>query len=1066
MMNLAHDLFLLMFNLSQVHDNEKIIGLFTEGMQEIFRPATFSFVETVKKESASVFEIRTVKSRFGFVSVTLPEPVEENHEALINNAVQMLAVMLERLFFEQRLEKERDNFESIAKLKLGELNNTVAELEKARTASINLIEDLTLEIGKRKIAEESIRESEAFLSNLLNTIPIPVFYKDINGKYIDANDAFVTLFGYSREQLSGKTVFELYPHDLARIYFEKDVELLKKSGTQVYESKIVDVNGLEHNVIFHKASFRNNGNESAGLIGAVLDITHLKKAEETLKSLSARDEAILESVPDIIMEVDNSKCYSWANKSGYEFFGDDVIGREASFYFVGAQDTYEKVDTLFDGTGNKIYIESWQRRKDGEKRLLAWWCKVLKDEYGGVTGVLSSASDITELRLSIESLQQSEKKFRNLFHKSPLGKSMTGIDGSMYANQRLCEILGYTGKELESTNWKAITHPADIELTKRIIKMLLDGEEENCRFEKRYVHRNGSIVWADVSSYLERDREGTPLYFITTVNDITERKNLERERFKLLDMVDHSLNEVYLFDSESLKFEYVNHGALINTGYSFDEMKNLTPVDLQPDYTENSFRVLIQPLLSGEKEALIFETIHRRKDGIIYPVEVHLQVYREGDKNLLFSVIIDISVRKKAENEIKMLNEELEQRVIDRTRKLEISQKNYKEIFEMSPVSIWKEDWSGVISAVVKLKQEGVTDFRAYFETHPEFIRSSLLEVRILDVNPATLVLFGAESKEQMLESLAAVFSTPDVLPGFVEELFALCSGLTVFETDMGIRTLNQEMIHVLLRMVFPPHDSDSGIVLTNMTDITLRKRITEDLEKSKLQLLEANKELEAFSYSVSHDLRAPLRSVHSFTGILKEDYGEVLDSEGKRICGIIESSSIRMGQLIDDLLAFSRVGRSGLNYFRIGMGQLAKSVYQELTTPDDRQRISFSIRKLPPAFGDAALIKQVMSNLIANAIKYTMKKEKPEITVGSYQEGDEIVYYVKDNGVGFDMKYVNKLFGVFQRLHSTSEFEGNGVGLAIVQRIVLRHGGRVWAEGEIEKGATFYFSIPGQRKL
>ncbi len=384
----------------------------------------------------------------------------------------------------------------------------------------------------------------------------------------------------------------------------------------------------------------------------------------------------------------------------------------------------------------------------------------------------------------------------------------------------------------------------------------------------------------------------------------------------------------------------------------------------------------------------------------------------------------------------------------------------------MSPVSIWKEDWSEVISAVEKLKEEGVTDFKSYFDAHPEFIRSALLSVRIIDVNPATLVLFGAQNKEQLVESLSAIFSTPDVLPGFVDEMIALCSGSEIFETDHALRTLDQDLIHVILRMVFPSRESESGIVLVNLTDITLRKKITADLEKSKLQLQAANKELEAFSYSVSHDLRAPLRSIHSFTGILKEDYGEVLDNEGKRICGIIESSAIRMGQLIDDLLTFSRIGRSGLNFFRIGMAQLSRSVFQELTSPAERERISFSVMKLPPAFGDPVLVKQVMTNLISNAIKYSAKKEKAEIIIGSYQDNDETVYYVRDNGVGFDMKYVNKLFGVFQRLHSTMEFEGNGVGLAIVKRIILRHRGRVWAEGNPDRGASFYFTLAVEKKL
>jgi light-regulated signal transduction histidine kinase (bacteriophytochrome) len=231
------------------------------------------------------------------------------------------------------------------------------------------------------------------------------------------------------------------------------------------------------------------------------------------------------------------------------------------------------------------------------------------------------------------------------------------------------------------------------------------------------------------------------------------------------------------------------------------------------------------------------------------------------------------------------------------------------------------------------------------------------------------------------------------------------------------------------------------------------------------LQLQSANKELEAFSYSVSHDLRAPLRAIDGFTRILLEDYEPVLDEEGKRVCAVIRREAHHMEQLIDDLLALSRLGRKELCFTKIDMKAMASSVFDELVEEEDPGRIDFRVHRLPLATGDPALIRQAWVNLLSNAIKFSSRKERAVIEVGSKHSQDEYVYYVRDTGAGFDMEYADKLFGVFQRLHSEKEFEGTGVGLAIVQQVIRRHGGRVWAEGAVDRGATFYFSVPRKRE-
>lgn len=242
-----------------------------------------------------------------------------------------------------------------------------------------------------------------------------------------------------------------------------------------------------------------------------------------------------------------------------------------------------------------------------------------------------------------------------------------------------------------------------------------------------------------------------------------------------------------------------------------------------------------------------------------------------------------------------------------------------------------------------------------------------------------------------------------------------------------------------------------------------LNEVLEHQVETRTEELLRVNQELESFSYSVSHDLRAPLRSINGFSDILKEDYEEKLDDEGKRIIGIIKQSALDMGGLIDGILNFSRLGRKALKAETIKMGNLFSEVVQDQTNHYNIQSKSkISIAKLPDTIGDLPMLRQVLVNLVSNAIKYSLKKNKIEIEIGSSEKKDKTVYFVKDNGSGFDSKkYQDKIFGVFQRLHSQKEFEGTGVGLAIVKRIIEKHGGEVWAESQPEKGATFFFSLP-----
>lgn len=665
------------------------------------------------------------------------------------------------------------------------------------------------------------------------------------------------------------------------------------------EYRIRHKNGKYRWVEDRQQLFREPAGESVEIVGVWTDITERKLTEQVQRCLSA----IVEFSEDaIIGKTLDGIITSW-NPAAEQLFGysaAEIIGQPMLKLFPPERQ-HEEVEILEHiGRGEKVgNYETVRVRKDGVRVAIAVTISPIHDSEGRITGASKIARDITQQKAAAEALQRSEERFRSLVTTTSQIVWNTNAEGMV--SSPMPSWRAYTGQteaEIQSLGWADALHPDDVARTMKVWRRAVETQS---LYETEYRLRRQDGVYREfkVRGAPVMNEDGSLREWVGTCTDITERKQAEEAQARLLYVLEESLNEIYIFDATTLRFEFVNRAAQKNLDYTMPQLAEMTPLDLNPEFSITQFRELIETLESGKEPHQIFESVHHRADGSHYPVEVHLQRVNQKSVTFFLALILDITKRKQAEEDIRSLNADLEKRVTERTAQLDA-----------------------------------------------------------------------------------------------------------------------------------------------------------------------ANKELEAFSYSVSHDLRAPLRGVDGFARIIVEDYGEKLDSEGIRLLGVVCGETKRMGELIDDLLDFSRIGRQQFTAGPVNMTALAREVFDDLPSALQKHVHHFDLRCLPDATVDRSMFRQVFVNLIGNAVKFTSHTQEPVIEVGCTTADEMHTYYVKDNGVGFDERYVHKLFGVFQRLHAEHEFEGTGVGLAIVQRIVHRHGGKVWAEGKINQGATFYFALPTKKEI
>ncbi|MEA5079045.1 MAG: transporter substrate-binding domain-containing protein [Anaerolineaceae bacterium] len=423
----------------------------------------------------------------------------------------------------------------------------------------------------------------------------------------------------------------------------------------------------------------------------------------------------------------------------------------------------------------------------------------------------------------------------------------------------------------------------------------------------------------------------------------------------------------------------------------------------------------------------------------------------------------------------------LRTRVEFKTKDLQASEARFRSLFDSSPISIWEEDFSLVKAEIDTLKGQGVTDLDTYLTKHPNMVFRLASLIRIKNVNRVSLELFGAKNKEELLSSLTPLM-TQEAWESIKEQLLQVQFATANFVTETVNNTLNGRTLYLELSWtIMPGHEKDLSSVIVSLVDITERKRVENEIKQLNLELEEriqrrtlelerSNKDLESFSYSVSHDLRAPLRAINGYAEIIVNDLAPKVDGDVLRYVEAIKKNATNMSELINALLGFSRMGQRELTLQTLSLDSIIQNVLEELAPETKNRNIEFILHPMPEVQADAVLTKEILLNLIGNAVKFTRKVPHAVIEIGTttskpeYPCGEETrprqCFYVRDNGVGFNMNYYEKLFNMFQRLHSAQEYEGTGVGLALVKRIISKHGGSIWAESEIGKGTTFYFTL------
>jgi PAS domain S-box-containing protein len=718
---------------------------------------------------------------------------------------------------------------------------------------------------------------------------------------------------------------------------------------------------------------------------------------------------VTDAFPALISYLDSNRIFRFSNQAYEEWFGSRADGK--SIEDVLGKVAYQTIARYVDEalSGKIVHYQAEIPYINGLRFVDATYIPD-RATSGAVKGYFALVQDFTERRHSEEEVRRWADAFEHCAHGIAIGNPDTNrVDA---CNSAFAALHKSRADDIVGASILSLYAVADHALVRESV--VRADQIGHARFEANMIRRDGSIFPVQVDLVSVRGDDGDMLYRVATVQDISERKKAEQEIAYQANIL-AQVNDAVVASDENFAIKSWNAAAERMYGWKVEEVVGqVAEKILRTEFSGTTREQAVQQV--SQNGEFFAEVTQERRDGTRFDVEAHTVSMRDeaGRVTGYISVNRDITERKRAESTA-IESEARYHRVLDTM---------------MEGCQIIDFDWRYVYINEVAAEQGK--------RTQDELLHQTMMEMYPGIENTELFTVLRQCMAERTTRRFENRFVFPDGSIGWYElSIQPVNEGIFILSTDITQRKQTEEEIR------------------------RLNEKLEERVIERTAQLHAANQELESFSYSVSHDLRAPLRAINGYTRILLEDYAETLDAEGQRVCQIIIGETQRMGKLIDDLLAFSRLSRKEIQPALVDMKALALSVFGELTSEPARERIDFKIGKLPVANGDPALLHQVWVNLLSNAIKFTSKRERAIIEAGSKRSDEQVVYYVRDNGAGFDIQYVDKMFGVFQRLHSEDEFEGTGVGLAIVQRIVQRHGGRVWAEGEVNKGATLYFSLP-----
>jgi PAS domain S-box-containing protein len=681
---------------------------------------------------------------------------------------------------------------------------------------------------------------------------------------------------------------------------------------------------------------------------------------------------------------------------------------------------------LYAGEIDEVRLEKRYLRKDGSVVWVQFAMVVERDAEGQPKYEIAIYDDITARRHAEEALRQSEERFRRTFELAGSGLAQVSLDGRfLRVNPRLCEILGYSESELRALTVKDISHPEDRDLVDGPRARVVAGELDSARLEKRYLRKDGKVVWMSLAIAMERDANGRALYAISVLDDVTSRKHTEAA---LRDMEAHwrsivnSANEGLLVYDRALNVTGANLAAERILGLPLEKIigapgfTSLLPCvreDGSP-LPEND-RPTRRTVRAGQALTGVVVGIKRPQGAMTWLSVNTAFLRRPGEQQHygMVSTITDISARREAEERLRQ-SEEL-----------------FRKTFELAASGVAHVSLEGKFMRV----NRSLTEILGYREG--ELIGRSVKEIshpEDRDVTDAQRALIRAGSRESVR----------------FEKRYLRKDGGVVW-VSLGV---------ALVRNAAGAPQYEVAI----FDDITERKHAEAALHEAHEELKRSNSELEQFAYVASHDLQEPLRMVSSYTQLLGRRYNEKFDADAREFMGYIVDGATRMKQLIEDLLAYSRVGTKGKDFKPVELEKSVRRALANLKAAIDESGAAVSYDPLPTLPADEVQLAQVFQNLMGNALKFR-SPSAPRIHVGVTEKQDEWEIELRDNGIGIEPQYFERIFMVFQRLHNKGEYPGTGIGLAIVKKVVERHGGHIRVESKPGEGSAFIFTLPKHQK-